>query len=160
MVTTPWNNCILWRLPMAHIWSPHTYRNAYIQNAVPWDMRLCYSVVNHLRVPCMMGFYRPQQSCGQGYVFTRVCDSVHRGGVCLSACWDTATPRGRHPPKEGGTPKKETPREGEPPKKEAPPKKETPLPRRPPCQGDLLPGPHPRGKLRGIRSRPTPKGEI
>ena len=23
--------------------------------------------------------YRPQQSCGQGYVFTRVCDSVHRG---------------------------------------------------------------------------------
>ena len=22
------------------------------------------------------------------------------------------------------------------------------------------PGPHPRGKLRGIRSRPTPKGEI
>ena len=25
-------------------------------------------------------FYRPQRSCGQGYVFTRVCDSVHRGG--------------------------------------------------------------------------------
>ena len=25
--------------------------------------------------------YQPQQSCGQGYVFTRVCDSVHRGGV-------------------------------------------------------------------------------
>ena len=24
-------------------------------------------------------FYRPQRSCGQGYVFTRVCDSVHRG---------------------------------------------------------------------------------
>ena len=53
--------------------------------------------------------YRPQRSCGQGYVFTRVCDSVHRG-ICLSACWDTATP----------------------PKKEAPPS----LPRRPPCQGD------------------------
>ena len=28
--------------------------------------------------------YRPQRSCGQGYVFTRVCDSVH--GVCLSTC--------------------------------------------------------------------------
>ena len=26
-------------------------------------------------------FYRPQRSCGQGYVFTRVCDSVHRGGL-------------------------------------------------------------------------------
>ena len=25
--------------------------------------------------------YRPQRSCGQGYVFTRVCDSVHRGGL-------------------------------------------------------------------------------
>ena len=25
--------------------------------------------------------YRPQRSCGQGYVFTRVCDSVHGG--CL-----------------------------------------------------------------------------
>ena len=24
-------------------------------------------------------YYRPQRSCGQGYVFTRVCDSVHRG---------------------------------------------------------------------------------
>ena len=26
-------------------------------------------------------------------VFTRVCDSVNRGGICLSACWDT-TPLG------------------------------------------------------------------
>ena len=31
-------------------------------------------------------FYRSQRSCGQGYVFTRVCDSVH-GGVCvIPAC--------------------------------------------------------------------------
>ena len=35
-----------------------------------------------------------------------------------------------------------------------------PPPRRPPTQGDPPPGPHPGGKLRGIRSRPTPKGEI
>ena len=27
----------------------------------------------------------------EGYVFTPVCHSVHRGGVCLSACWDTHT---------------------------------------------------------------------
>ena len=44
-----------------------------------------------------MVYYRPQRSSGQGYVFTRVCDSVHRGVVCLSACWDTTTPRSRHP---------------------------------------------------------------
>ena len=33
----------------------------------------------------------------KGYVFTPVCYSVHRGGVCLSACWDTP-PLGRHLP--------------------------------------------------------------
>ena len=65
-----------------------------------------------------------------------------------------------YPPQEGGTP-----RPRRPPKKEAPPTMETPLPRRPPPaketpqEGDPLPGPQ-RGKLRGIRSRPTPKGEI
>ena len=47
---------------------------------------------------------------GQGNVFTGICDSVHRGGVCLSACWD-ATPPGadtpaqsRHPPGTKYTP--------------------------------------------------------
>ena len=30
----------------------------------------------------------------------------------------------------------------------------------PPCQGDPPPGPHQGGKLRGIRSRPTAKGEV
>ena len=40
--------------------------------------------------------YRPQRSCGQGNIFTPVCHSVHRGGVCLSACWDT--PPSRHSP--------------------------------------------------------------
>ena len=59
-------------------------------------------VVSNLKT----NFYRPQRSCGQGYVFTRVCDSVHRGGGCLSACWDTTPPEGdppgrRHPPPEG-----------------------------------------------------------
>ena len=46
---------------------------------------------------------------GQGNVFTGVCDSVNRGGVCLSACWDTppeggTSPGRKHPPQEGGTP--------------------------------------------------------
>ena len=33
---------------------------------------------------CALYNYRPQRSCGQGYVFTRVCDSVH--GVCVCVC--------------------------------------------------------------------------
>ena len=58
-------------------------------------------------------FYRPQRSCGQGYVFTRVCDSVHGGSASVHA--------GIPPACQGD-----------------PPAKETPLPRRPsPCQGDL-----------------------
>ena len=45
---------------------------------------------------------RRHQKCktklGQGNVFTGICDSVHRGGVCLSACLDT--PGSRHPPEQ------------------------------------------------------------
>ena len=66
---------------------------------------------------------------------------------------------------------KETPQEGDPlaketPQKERPPEGETPREGGTPCQGDPPQegdpplGPHPRGKLRGIKSRPTPKGEI
>ena len=45
-------------------------------------------------------FYRPQRSC-EGYVFTPVCHSVHRGGgwVCPSACW--IHPPGQTPPADG-----------------------------------------------------------
>ena len=38
----------------------------------------------------------PAMKLGQGYVLSRVCDSVHSGGVCPNACWDTP-PRTRHP---------------------------------------------------------------
>ena len=42
--------------------------------------------------------YRPQRTCGQGYVFTCVCDSVHRG-VWPIACWHIPSrTKGRHPP--------------------------------------------------------------
>ena len=48
-----------------------------------------------------LAYLPPATKLGQGYVFTGVCDSVHRGGICLSACWDT-TPQeqmrpSRHP---------------------------------------------------------------
>ena len=94
---------------------------------------------------------------------------------------------GRPPARE--TPYQGDPLTGRPPARETPSARETPLPGRPlpPCQGDPFPparetplcqgdpcpGPHPWGKLRGIRSSPhlrgksrgirsrrTPKGEI
>ena len=56
-------------------------------------------------------YYRPQRSCGQGYVFTRVCDSVHRGGG-LPQCNlgyhhppGSMHPPGKHPPPEACTPR-------------------------------------------------------
>ena len=59
--------------------------------------------------------FPPATKLGQGYVFTGVCDSVHRGDVCLSACWDTHTPweqtappGSRHPP-GADTPPRQTP---------------------------------------------------
>ena len=44
-------------------------------------------------------FTAPKRSLGQGNIFTPVCHSIHRGGVCLSACWDTPPPprQGTHP---------------------------------------------------------------
>ena len=50
---------------------------------------------------------------GQGYVFTCVCDSVHRG-VCLSACWDT--PPGTDTPSPGSDPQG-----ADPPPEQTPP---------------------------------------
>ena len=70
-------------------------------------------------------YYRPQRSCGQGYVFTCICDSVHRGGICLSACWDT-TPLPRRPPCQGHPPAKETPCQVDPSAKDPPRRRHTP----------------------------------
>ena len=54
--------------------------------------------------------YRPQRSCGQGYVFTRVCDSVQRGSLpqCMlgyptpeqAPPTEQAPPGSRHPLRE------------------------------------------------------------
>ena len=72
-----------------------------------------------VRIYQMLTYYRPQRSCRQGNVFTRVCDSVQRGSVCLSACWDTT------PPKQT-PPKKQTPSEADTPRKQTPPGKQIP----------------------------------
>ena len=104
------------------------------------------------------GLLPPATKLGQGYVFTGVCDSVHRGGLPQCMLGYTLPPTKETPlPRRTPSPTKEDPlpHQGDPP------------PRRPPLQRDLLPsketpppGPHPGGKLRGIRSRPTAKGEI
>ena len=65
--------------------------------------------------------YQPQQSCGQGNIFAPVCHSVHKGGVCLSACWDTTLPPPekipprRHPLEQTHTPREQTPPEADTP---------------------------------------------
>ena len=76
--------------------------------------------------------YCPQRSC-EGYVFTRVCHSVHRG-VCLGACWDTtprdqAPPRSRHPtPDQAPPPQEQTPRTRHPPGADTQPQTRHPPP--------------------------------
>ena len=106
---------------------------------------------------------------GKVIILNLFCHSVHKGGSASVHAWI--------PPCQGDPPAKETPTK-ETPLPRRPPTKENPLPRRtpcqgePPCQGDTpprrhpcqgdtpSPSPHPRWKLRGIRFRPTLKGEI
>ena len=78
-------------------------------------------------------FTARKRSFGQGNIFAPVCHSVHSGGCLLL---------GGVPASGGGACSQGGPAAGGVP-----------------APGGA-PGPHPRGKLRGIRSRPTAKGEI
>ena len=60
----------------------------------------------------------PATKLGEGYVFTGICDSVNRGGVCLSACWDT--PLHSRPP-GADSPQEQTPPPEQPPPGAGPP---------------------------------------
>ena len=97
-------------------------------------------------------FYRPQRSCGQGYVFTRVCDSVN-GGEGLRRIpprdqADTPPDQGEPPPPG---PRRTPPDQGEPPgTKETPPNqgepprtRETPAARQTPPTREKPPLPTP-----------------
>ena len=65
---------------------------------------------------------RSQRSCGQGYVFTRVCDSVNTGGVSASV-------HAGIPPPPEQTPRADTPPEQTPPRADTPPEQTHPPPR-------------------------------
>ena len=100
--------------------------------------------------------YRPQRSCGQGYVFTRVCDSVHSGGLQAER-----TPPGQGeppPPTRQGEPPLGADPPSSPPHGAAPPTEQTPRAGRtpPPGQGEPPPGKHtPAYGQRAAGTRPT-----
>ena len=93
-------------------------------------------------------YYRPQRSCGQGYVFTRVCDSVNRGVLRRTSRDQADPPRTkenppgtRHPPTAKENPPWD---QGEPPQtRHTPPgpRRTPPGPRRPPQDQAHPPGP-------------------
>ena len=79
----------------------------------------------------------PATKLGQGYVFTGVCDSVHRGGVCLSACCDATPPPEADTPRPGAPPRNRPPGSRHPPGPGTPPRSRHPPEQTPPT----LPGP-------------------
>ena len=143
-----------------------------------WCWYTIYSSGNWRRTDRCGVITARKRSLGQGYIFTGVCHSVNGGGGLPGRhpCQVDTPHRGDPlPPVPGRPPARETPlpgrtHQGDPPARETPHQGD-PLPGRPPCQGDpparetpplpgRPPGPHPGGKLRGIKSRTTPKGEI
>ena len=70
-------------LPPCKLWYP------LINKVFLWNEKLCR--VNCTN--CIRTFLPPTMKLGQGYVFTRVCDSVHRGGSASAHA-------GIHPPNQ------------------------------------------------------------
>ena len=77
---------------------------------------LAFSTSRQKKVKIYIVLLPPAIKLGQGFVFTGVCDSVHRGG-CLPQCMV-----GYHTPPGADTPQKQTPpREQTPPRADTPP---------------------------------------
>ena len=114
----------------------------------------------YLLVQCMLGYgqegggthptgmqscYQLQRSCGQGYVFTCVCDSVNRG---VSASVYAGIPPWEQTPPQADTPQSRPPR-ADPPLEQTHPREQTPPWSRHPPGADTLrsrhPHPHPPG---------------
>ena len=141
----PFITRLLSRLRLRIIWD-QKYGNRDLN---PLFKRNLQDVVklNHLIFCVLMNsgwsiFTERKRSCGQGYVFTRVCDSVHKGG-------SASLHAGYHPP-EGGTP----------PGRRSP-RKETPTHqgrRYPPRRRPLLGRRHPRGRRHPQKEAPPWEG--
>ena len=94
----------------------------------------------------LAAYYRPQRSCGQGYVFTRVCDSVN-GGVSEEPPRDQADPPRRENPPPGD-------QADTPGTRQTPPGRTPPGPGRPPWdQAD------PPGRTPPWKGEPPPREE-
>ena len=121
-------------------WNAKNVMRGYLK--FNWVRLLGWAQRTH--APSQSNFYRPQRSCGQAYVFTRVCDSVHRGGLRA----DPPGP-GRHPPSRQNPPRtRQTPLGRENP----PGPGRTPRTRQNPWQGEPAPPP-------GTRQTPPPGRE-
>ena len=83
----------------------------------------------------------PAMKLGQGYVFTGVCDSVHRGGGGLPQCMlGYHTPQSRHPREQTPPPRADTPPGADhPPGSRHPPGADTPGSRHTPPGSDTPP---------------------
>ena len=68
------------------------------------SVQLVSLAVTRGRAPPLGAFLPSTTKLWQGNIFTPVCHSVHRRGVCLSACWDTHSPLGQTPPSWADTP--------------------------------------------------------
>ena len=71
------------------------------------DILMCNKRLQKNKYYSSIIYYRPKRSFGQGYVFTGVCDSVHRGGGACSKFsgggW-SGTPPSWHAPPPGSPP--------------------------------------------------------
>ena len=89
-----------------------------------------------------INIYRPQRSWGQGYVFTRVCDSVHREGLRAGRTpWAGRNPLGRENPSTPGRPPwtRQTPQTRQTPPDQADPPDPPGQGGTPPWQGESPP---------------------
>ena len=76
-----------------------------------WAIKPLYQWKIKTRMHTIIIYYRPQTKFAKVMFFIPVCHSVHGGGVCLSACWDTHPPGQTHPWADppGQTPLGQTP---------------------------------------------------
>ena len=94
-----------------------------------------------LSTMCIKANYFPQTKFAKvRFLLLSVILSTVGGGVCLSACWDTHPPPGRHPlgrQLPGRHPLADTPLEQTPSRRQTPPVADTPLAADTPPQVDI-----------------------